>query len=85
MKGFDSLLVATAVDDAFITWHAFTSSKPGEHISYFDPRIAELTPNEENLPLLRSLKNFRHIVGWCSQATEFCGKLRVGNKLTKLE
>jgi len=74
MKGFNSLVVASAVDGASIMWHAFTSSKPEDRISYFDPRIGEPVSNEEEIPLLRSLEGFRHIVGWCSEATEFCGR-----------
>jgi len=77
MKGFDTLLVATEfiMDGNLIMWHAYNSSKPGKRISYFDPRIEEITSKERDLPLLRSLKNCRHVIGWCSEATDFCGKL----------
>jgi hypothetical protein len=80
MKGFNSLLIATAVDDTIITWHAFTSSKPDERISYFDPRTKELTSNKENALLLRSLEDFRHLIGWYSQATELCGMSGTGSR-----
>lgn len=78
MKGFDTLLVATefVMDGDIIMWHAYTSSKPGKRISYFDPRIEETTSNERDLPLLRSLGNRRHIIGWCSETEDFCGKSR---------
>ena len=74
MKGFNSLVVASAVDGASILWHAFISSKPEDRISYFDSRIEESVSNEDETPLLRSLEGFRHIIGWCSEATEFCGR-----------
>ncbi|CAN9286913.1 unnamed protein product [Alternaria alternata] len=75
MKGFDALLVATEIfaDDNLIMWHAYASSKLGKRISYFDPRIEETTSNERDLPLLRSLEYCRHVIGWCSEATDFCG------------
>jgi hypothetical protein len=75
MKGFSSLLVATAADGPFIMWHALTSSKPNERISYFDPQIKESTFGKGDLPLLRSLESSRHVIGWCSEVTEFCGKI----------
>ena len=75
MKGFNSLVVASAVDGGSILWHAFTSSKPEDRISYFDPRVEGSISNKEEAPLLRSLEGFRHIIGWCSEVTELCGKL----------
>jgi len=75
MKGFNSLVVASAIDGAFVRWHVFTSGEQDKRISYFDPRIEESVSNREGSPLLRSLEGFRHIIGWCSEATEFCGKL----------
>jgi len=75
MKGFNTLVVASAVESAVIMWHVFTSGKPGERISYFDSRIEETAFKEDNVPLLRSLDGFRHIIGWCSEVTSFCGKL----------
>jgi len=78
MKGFNSLVVASAFDGAFIRWHLLTSGGPGERISYFDSRIEELASKDENPPLLSSLNGFRHIIGWCSEATSLCGKLDAG-------
>jgi len=75
MKGFNSLVVASAVDGGSILWHAFTSSKPEDRISYFDPRVKGLISNKGEVPLLHSLEGFRHIIGWCSEVTELCGKL----------
>jgi len=75
MKGFNSLAVASAVGSAFVRWHVFTSGKPDKRISYFDPRVEESVSNKEESPLLRSLVDFRHIIGWCSEVTEFCGRL----------
>jgi hypothetical protein len=62
MKGFSSLLVATAVDGPFIMWHALTSSNPDGRISYFDPQIKESTFGKGDLPLLRSLDSSRHVI-----------------------
>jgi len=78
MKGFSSLVVASAIDGAFIRWHVFTSGKLGERISYFDPRVEKSVTNEANVPLISSLSSFRHIIGWCSKVTSFCGKLGAG-------
>ncbi|KAF2820292.1 hypothetical protein CC86DRAFT_119277 [Ophiobolus disseminans] len=73
MKGFNTLLVATEVQSDFIMWHALVSRTADERISFFDPRIEELKIRPESMPLLRALENTRHIIGWCSQVTDFCG------------
>jgi hypothetical protein len=73
LKGFNALVVATAVHDGLILWHAMKSSQVDERVSYFDTRIDKLNLiHTENLKL-RVLEGARHIVGWCSQATDFCG------------
>jgi len=74
MKGFNSLLVATTVESSLIMWHALVSSKVDERIFYFDSRIDGLVTMKDILPSLRALESSRHIIGWCSQATDFCGK-----------
>lgn len=74
MEGFSSLLVATGFRDGLVLWHAITSSKTDERISYFDHRIENLVKEMKDTPLLRSLENAWHIIGWCSKATDFCGK-----------
>lgn len=76
MKGFDKLLIATAFAKDSVVWHALVSESPGERISYFDNRTETLKWKGNELPLLRSLENARHFIGWCSQATDFCGELR---------
>ena len=73
MKGFSSLLIATAVESSPVMWHALVSSKADERISYFDTPIDGLLPMKDDLPLLRALESSRHIIGWCSQATDLCG------------
>jgi hypothetical protein len=74
MKGFNALLVATAIHDGVILWHAMMSSNVDERVSYFDPRIDKLNISHGERPTLRVLEGARHIVGWCSQATDFCGQ-----------
>jgi hypothetical protein len=74
LKGFNSLLVATVIESSVILWHALTSSKTDDRISYFDPRIDQLIFNRKDVPSLRGLENARHIIGWCSEATDFCGE-----------
>lgn len=82
MKGFDTLLVATefVMDSNLIMWHAYTSNNPGKRVSCIDSRIEETTSNERNLPFLRSLGDCRHVIGWCSEATDFCGKSGTGSR-----
>lgn len=75
MKGFGSLVIATLVTSSVVVWHLFVSSEPGERISYFDNRHDALKIIETSAPSLRMLENARHIVGWCPNAEDFCGKL----------
>jgi hypothetical protein len=74
MKGFNALLIATAFDSSAIMWHALISSTAEERISYFDHRLTGRLWQNEGLSTLRQLEDTRHIIGWCSPATDFCGK-----------
>lgn len=74
MKGFGSLMIATSQESETVVWHALLSSTPGERISYFDTQIDALRNSFQHVPSLRILETARHIVGWCSHATDFCGK-----------
>ncbi|KAH7079965.1 hypothetical protein BKA63DRAFT_231893 [Paraphoma chrysanthemicola] len=73
IKGFSSLLIATRLVDNTFLWHAYQSKIGGERISYFDPQVVTTGREWEQLPPLRALENAVHIVGWCSEATDFCG------------
>jgi hypothetical protein len=76
LKGFGLLLIATLATSNVIMWHLFTSNGPGERISYFDSRLDSLDLRNCNIPSLRPLESSRHIVGWCANATDFCGEYR---------
>jgi hypothetical protein len=74
-KCFGFLMIATSHESETVVWHALLSSTTGEHISYFDTQIDALRDGFQHVPSLRILETARHIVGWCSHATDFCGKL----------
>lgn len=73
LKGFSSLLVATAVLTDVVTWHLFFNSSGGR-ISYCDARIEEVAFKMPEDFILRELESRRHIVGWCSDVGEYTGK-----------
>ncbi|KAH6890692.1 hypothetical protein B0T10DRAFT_439881 [Thelonectria olida] len=72
IKGFSMLMVATLVAADIIVWHLLVSENPGERISYIDSRLDELVETSERISL-RMLEGRRHVVGWCSEATDWCG------------
>lgn len=74
LKGFRTLFVATAVSENIISWHVLTSGSQDADISYFDCRLDALPIQSHAEPSLDSFKEARHFVGWCSKATDFCGK-----------
>lgn len=72
MKGFNLLAIATSVVAGVITWHIFINSSTEGRVSYIDKRLDDL---EEPKGLsLRSLETSRHIIGWCPEAKDMCGK-----------
>ena len=73
LKGFCSLLVATAVLADAVTWHLFFNSS-GERISYCDPRVEKVAYKMPNDFFLREFESRRHIVGWWSDVREYTGK-----------
>ena len=73
IKGFSSLLVATAVVADAVLWHLVFNST-GERISYCDPRLESTKYNIGEELTLRHLETRRHIVGWCSHVRELSGK-----------
>jgi hypothetical protein len=77
MKGFDSLLIATLVTSNVVLWHLLVSSEPSERISYFDNRKDALKVVESGVSSLGMLETTRHIVGWCPNVEELCGKFHL--------
>ncbi|RDW90034.1 uncharacterized protein DSM5745_01809 [Aspergillus mulundensis] len=73
MKGFSWLAIATFCTSGTTLWHLLTSASAHERISYIDPRLDTMGIQESEKTLLRSLEGSRHIVGWCSNAIEYCG------------
>ncbi|PGG95740.1 hypothetical protein AJ79_09893 [Helicocarpus griseus UAMH5409] len=73
MKGFSSLLVATLVTTNVVVWHLFVNRNPSERISYIDPRLDRVDIRTPERLSLRIVEQSRHIIGWCTKATDFCG------------
>ena len=73
LKGFSSLLVATAVVADAVLWHLVFNST-GERISYCDSRLESTNYKIAEEFTLRHLETRRHIVGWCSHVRELSGK-----------
>ena len=77
MKGFDSLLLATMVTSTTVYGHLSVSGESGKRIGYFDDihnQNSDPDPIQGNLPTLQTLQSARHIVGWCPDAEDMCGK-----------
>lgn len=74
MKGFSSLLVATLAAAGVIVWHLLGSPSLEERISYVDPELDKLDIRMPEAFSLRSIEGFRHIIGWCANSTDVCGK-----------
>jgi hypothetical protein len=74
IKGFNMLMVATLVTADVMVWHLLVSEKPEERISYLDPRLDHIDIRPSDEMSLRYIEGKRHIVGWCTKATDFCGE-----------
>ena len=74
LKSFNMLLIAVEAVNNAMVWHCLVSADPSERISYFDRRIEEVDLTKMRVQSIRSLESMRHIVGWCSKATDFCGR-----------
>ncbi|KAF5968826.1 hypothetical protein FBULB1_10542 [Fusarium bulbicola] len=73
IKGFNMLMVATQVTADVMVWHLLVSEKPEERISYVDPRLDHVDIRTSDEMSLRHIEGKRHIVGWCTKATDHCG------------
>ncbi|KAI1066488.1 hypothetical protein LB506_008413, partial [Fusarium annulatum] len=73
IKGFNMLMVVTQVTADVVVWHLLVSEESEERISYVDPRLdhIDIRPSEEMS--LRHIEGKRHIIGWCTRATDLCG------------
>jgi hypothetical protein len=74
MKSFNMLLIAVLATTNVMIWHCLVSADLSERISYFDRRLEAVDLTQSKVQSLRSLETMRHIIGWCSKATDFCGK-----------
>ncbi|KAG5762801.1 hypothetical protein H9Q72_009105 [Fusarium xylarioides] len=73
IKGFNMLMVATQVTDDVVIWHLLVNEEPQERISYIDPRLDHIDIRSSGDVSLRHVEGKRHIVGWCTKATDLCG------------
>ncbi|CVL04069.1 uncharacterized protein FMAN_14837 [Fusarium mangiferae] len=74
IKGFNMLMVATQVTADVVVWHLLISEEPEERISYVDPRLDHIDIRSSEEMSLRHIEGKRHIIGWCTKATDLCGE-----------
>lgn len=80
LKGFCSLLVATAVAVDVVLWH-FLFNSTGVQISYCNPRLKDLSNETCQELTLRDIETRRHVVGWCCDVRENSGRPCFGSHL----
>jgi hypothetical protein len=68
LKGFSTMLIPTKVEDDLLVWHLLYK-KNGDHISYLETTVL----HAEEIGL-NDLTTRRHILGWCSAASNYAGK-----------
>ncbi|KAF5601384.1 hypothetical protein FPANT_1755 [Fusarium pseudoanthophilum] len=73
IKGFNMLMVATQATADFVIWHLLVSQKPEERISYVDTRLDHIDIKSSEEISFRHIEGKRHIIGWCTKATDLCG------------
>jgi hypothetical protein len=73
IKGFNMLMIATLVAADIMVWHLFVSEKDEQRISYMDSRLDEIDTKISDAVSLHHMAGKRHIVGWCTKATDWCG------------
>jgi hypothetical protein len=74
IKGFNMLMVATQATADVVVWHLIVSGKPKERISYIDQRLDHIDIRPSDEMSLRHIEGKRHIIGWCTKATDYCGE-----------
>ncbi|RYC54786.1 hypothetical protein CHU98_g11423 [Xylaria longipes] len=70
IKGFNTMLVPVKQSGDLLVWHLLYSQNPSERISYLSPDL-ECTDIK-----MTDLSKFRHILGWCADATSIVGTTR---------
>lgn len=83
IKSFNTLLIAVLATTNEMIWHCLVSPKPSERISYFDRGLQEIDLSQGKIQSLRSIETMRHIIGWCSKATDYCGGYTYGRLMSK--
>ncbi|KAG5827097.1 hypothetical protein H9Q74_002807 [Fusarium xylarioides] len=76
IKGFSTMLVPTKRNEDILCWHLIYK-KDGSRISYLDDSVDQ----EQNFGSL-NLENFRHILGWCSEAKFYAGSAQADHPNT---
>ncbi|KAI0175689.1 hypothetical protein GGR52DRAFT_324537 [Hypoxylon sp. FL1284] len=67
IKGFSTMLVPTRQLKDVVVWHLLYSNSPEERISYLDCDLEHADVQ------VAHLGQYRHILGWCSNATSIIG------------
>ncbi|KAL6895023.1 hypothetical protein GGI43DRAFT_411674 [Trichoderma evansii] len=76
VKGFSTMLVPTKKNTDIICWHLIYN-KDGDHISYLD----DDQDQEQHIGQL-DLENYRHVLGWCSEAKVYAGSAGAHHPVT---
>lgn len=74
IKGFNFLAVALQETAGVVRWHLLHSRDSSQRIAYDDPRIEKLFFELPQGLTLKQLETKRHIIGWCSEARDVCGR-----------
>jgi hypothetical protein len=74
IKGFNFLAVALQENAGVVRWHLLHSRDSFQRIAYDDPQMEELYFNLPQGLTLKQLGTKRHIIGWCSEARDVCGR-----------
>ncbi|KAH8156217.1 hypothetical protein CIB48_g12030 [Xylaria polymorpha] len=71
IKGFNTMLVPVKQSEDLLLWHLLYSEDPLKRISYISSNI-----ECSNLSLA-DLQNFRHVLGWCADATSIVASMDI--------
>lgn len=67
IKGYSTMLIPVEQSGDLLIWHLLYNKSPNQRISYLDCTVEHADIK------LTSLGQFRHILGWCSQAVSVVG------------
>ncbi|KAH8696893.1 hypothetical protein GQ44DRAFT_119407 [Phaeosphaeriaceae sp. PMI808] len=82
MKGFNALAIATFATTSVLVWHLIRNPGPDERVSYVDLRLDQIQTHLSHGFSLRDVEGKRHIIGWCSEATDFCGHATANHNIS---